>query len=151
MASKDALKAQAQGSAPQIRIAGLIWLISAMIVMAAAGTWLALAVMTGDYLGNGKAVRDAAEAGSGLLSQQGSIEAVKDWVLPLAFLGVAGSCWGSASPSPASSDSCGYVETRWLSCCPSSSSEAPRPDVGRGRPPLDHKRIRREFKHGNQR
>ena len=90
MASKDALKAQAQGSAPQIRIAGLIWLISAMIVMAAAGTWLALAVMTGDYLGNGKAVRDAAEAGSGLLSQQGSIEAVKDWVLPLAFLGVAG-------------------------------------------------------------
>ena len=90
MTSREELKAQAQGSAPQIRIAGLIWLISAMIVMAAAGTWLALAVMTGDYLGNSKAVRDAAEAGSGLLSQQGSIEAVKDWVLPFAFLGLAG-------------------------------------------------------------
>ena len=32
--------------------------------------------------------RDAADAASGILSQQGSIEAVKDWVLPLAFLGL---------------------------------------------------------------
>ena len=45
--------------------------------------------MAGDYFTNTKAIRDAAEAGSGILSQQGSIEAVKDWVLPFAFLGLA--------------------------------------------------------------
>ena len=44
--------------------------------------------MAGDYYANSKAVRDAAGAGSGILSQVGSIEAVKDWVQPLAFLGV---------------------------------------------------------------
>ena len=48
-----------------------------------------LAIIAGDYYVNTKAVRDAAEAGSGILSQQASIEAVKDWVLPLAFLGLA--------------------------------------------------------------
>ena len=48
-----------------------------------------LAVMTGDYFTNSKAARDAAEAGSGILSQQGSVEAVKGWVAPFAFVGLA--------------------------------------------------------------
>ena len=60
-----------------------------MIIMVAAIAWITLAAMTGDFFSNSKAIRDAAEAGSGLLSQQGSIEAVKDWVLPFAFLGFA--------------------------------------------------------------
>ena len=45
--------------------------------------------MAGDYYTNSKLVRDSAEAGTGILSQQGSIEAVKDWLLPFAFVGFA--------------------------------------------------------------
>ena len=87
--SNAELRAQAQRSAPYIKIAGALWVVAAMIVMVAAIIWVVLAVMTGDYYANGKAVRDAAVAGSGILSQQGSIEAVKDWVLPFVFLGLA--------------------------------------------------------------
>ena len=87
--SNEQLRAQAQRSAPYIKIAGVLWVVAAMIVMIAAVTWIVLAVMTGDYFSNGKALRDAAGAGSGILAQQGSIEAVKDWVLPFAFLGLA--------------------------------------------------------------
>ena len=89
MSSNSQLRAQAYRSSPYIKIAGGLWTIASVIVMVAAVTWIALAVMAGDYYANGKAVRDAAEAGSGVLSQLGSIEAVKDWVLPLAFLGLA--------------------------------------------------------------
>lgn len=87
--SNEELKAQAQKSAPHIKIAGGLWVVALMIVMVAAVAWIVLAVMTGDYFTNSKAVRDAAEAGSGVLSQQGSIEAVQNWVLPLAFVGLA--------------------------------------------------------------
>ena len=87
--SNEELKAQAQKSAPHIKIAGGLWVVALMIVMVAAVAWIVLAVMTGDYFTNSKAVRDAAEAGSGVLSQQGSIEAVQNWVLPLAFGGLA--------------------------------------------------------------
>ena len=51
--------------------------------------WIVLALMAGDYFTNAKTVRDAAQAGSGILSQQGSIEAVKDWLPPFVFLGLA--------------------------------------------------------------
>ena len=87
--SSEQLRLQARRSAPHIKFAGDLWAVALMIVMAAAVTWITLAVMTGDYFTNGKAVRDVAEAGSGVLSQQGSIEAVKDWVLPFAFVGLA--------------------------------------------------------------
>ncbi len=89
MPSSEELRAQAQSSAPFIKISGVLWLMAFMIVMAAAVVWIILAVMAGDYYANSKAVRDAAEAGSGILSQQGSIEAVKDWLLPFAFVGFA--------------------------------------------------------------
>ncbi len=69
-------------------VGGGLWAAGLMIVMVAAITWITLAVMAGDFFANTKAVRDAAAAGSGILSQQGSIEAVKDWVLPFAFLGL---------------------------------------------------------------
>ncbi len=87
--SSEELRAQAQTASSHIKIAGALWLAAFMIIMVAAVTWIVLAVMAGDYFTNAKAVRDAAEAGSGVLSQQGSIEAVKDWVLPFAVLGLA--------------------------------------------------------------
>ena len=87
--TNEALRRQAQTAAPYINIAGALWVVASMIVMVAAVTWIVLAVMAGDYYTNSKAVRDAAEASSAVLSQLGSIEAVKDWVLPFAFLGLA--------------------------------------------------------------
>ena len=87
--SNQELRAQARITAPYIKIAGALWLVGLTIVMIGAVTWVVLAVMSGDYYTNSKAVRDAADAGSGVLSQLGSIEAVKDWVLPFAFLGLA--------------------------------------------------------------
>ena len=85
--TNEELRAQARTTAPQIKIAGGLWLVAAMIVMVAAIVWIVLAVMANDYYSNTKAVRDA--DGAGILSQLGSINAVKDWVLPLAFLGLA--------------------------------------------------------------
>ena len=85
--TNEELRAQARTTAPQIKIAGGLWLIAAMIIMVAAVVWIVLAVMANDYYSNTKAVRDADAAG--ILSQLGSINAVKDWVLPLAFLGLA--------------------------------------------------------------
>ena len=87
--SNEELRAQAKKSAPYIKIAGGLWTLAFTTIMIAAVTWIVLAVMTGDYFTNSKAVRDAAEAGSGILSQQGSIEAVKYWAQPLAFVGLA--------------------------------------------------------------
>jgi hypothetical protein len=83
------LRRQAQSTAPYIKIAGALWVVASMIVMVAAVTWIVLAVLAGDYYTSSKAVRDAAGAGSVILSRLGSIEATKDWVLPFAFLGLA--------------------------------------------------------------
>ncbi len=85
--SSEELRAQAQTASSQIMIAGALWLLAFMIIMIAAVTWIVLAVMAGDFFTNAKAVRDADEAG--ILSQQGSIAAVKAWVLPLTFVGLA--------------------------------------------------------------
>ena len=87
--NREKLKSQARRSAINIKFAGALWMVAMVIVMVAAVAWGVLGVMTGDYFTNSKSVRDAAEAGSAILSQQGSIEAVKDWVLPFAFLGLA--------------------------------------------------------------
>ena len=87
--SSEELRKQANTSSSLIKVAGGLWVAAGMIVMIAAIAWVALAIMAGDYFTNSKAIRDAAEGASGILSQQGSIEAVKDWVLPFAFLGLA--------------------------------------------------------------
>ncbi len=89
MPSIDELRALAQSGSPYIRIAGALWVVAMMIVMVTAVVWIILAIMAGDYYANTKAVRDAAESGSGILSQQGSIEAVKNWLEPLAFVGIS--------------------------------------------------------------
>ena len=87
--SNDQLRLQAQRTAPQIKIAAGIWVIGMMIVMAASVIWVVLAVLAGDYYSNSKLVRDAAEAGSGLLSQLATIQGLKAWLLPFSFLGLA--------------------------------------------------------------
>ena len=86
--SNEELRAQANRSSALIRVGGGLWVAGIMIVMTAVIAWITLAVIAGDYFTNSKEIRDAADAASGILSQQGSIEAVKDWVLPLAFLGL---------------------------------------------------------------
>ena len=87
--SNEELRAQARITAPQIKIAMGIWVAGMMIIAAVTIIWVVLAVVANDYYSNSKAVRDAAEAGSGVLSQLSSIQATKAWLLPLEILGIA--------------------------------------------------------------
>ncbi len=89
VASNEELRAQARQSAPQIKIAAGIWIGGMMIIAAITVIWIVLAVLAGDYYSNSKAVRDAAEAGSPVLSQLTNIQATKAWLLPLEILGIA--------------------------------------------------------------
>ena len=89
MASNDELRAQARQSAPQIKIAAGIWIGGMMIIVAITVIWIVLAGLAGDYYSNSKAVRDAAETGSPVLSQLSIIQTTKAWLLPLEILGIA--------------------------------------------------------------
>ena len=86
--SNDELRAQAQITAPQIKIALGIWLVCMMIIMAITVVWIVLAVVANDYYSSSKAVRDAAVAGSGVLAQLRNIQATQAWLLPLEILGI---------------------------------------------------------------
>ncbi len=87
--SNDELRTQARTSAPQIKIAAGIWVAGMMVIAAVTIVWVVLAFLAGDYYSNSKAVRDAAAAGSGVLSQLGNVQATKAWLLPLEILGIA--------------------------------------------------------------
>ena len=87
--SNDELRLEAQRTSPLIKIAGGIWGTGMMIIMVASIIWIVLAVLAGDYYSNTKVVRDTAEVGSGLLSQLGTIQGLKAWLLPFSFLGLA--------------------------------------------------------------
>lgn len=87
--SNEELRIQDRETAPQIKIAAGRWVIGMMIVMAASVIWVVLAVLAGDYYSNSKVVRDAAVAGSGLLSQLATIQGLQAWLLPFSFLGLA--------------------------------------------------------------
>ena len=87
--TNEVLRAQASASSSIIKVAGVLWFAAFMIVMIASIAFLVAAATAGDYYANSKAVRDAAEAGSAVLSQLGSIAAVTDWALPFAFVGIA--------------------------------------------------------------
>ena len=87
--SNEELRAQASTSSSVIKVAGVLWFAAFMIVMIASIAFIAAASTAGDYYANSKAVRDAAESGSVVLSQLGSITAVTDWALPFAFVGIA--------------------------------------------------------------
>jgi hypothetical protein len=70
---------------PVFTLLGWIFISAALIV----GLFV-LTPTTIDYLsGNAKAVRDAAEFGTPLLTQLTTITAIPRWLEPLAFLGVA--------------------------------------------------------------
>ena len=75
--SNEELRIQDRETAPQIKIAAGIWVIGMMIVMAASVIWVVLAILAGDYYSNSKVVRDAAVAGSGLLSQLATIQGLQ--------------------------------------------------------------------------
>ena len=75
MASNDELRTQAQQSAPQIKIAAGIWIAGMMIIALITVVWVVLAVWANDYYSESKAVRDAAVAGSGVLSDLSNIQA----------------------------------------------------------------------------
>ena len=84
------LKKQAQTSAPQIKIAGGLWVMAMMIVLVATVTWLVISVAwTNDYYAFSKGARDEAEAGSALLDNLASIQTTKAWVMPLKVLGLS--------------------------------------------------------------
>ena len=84
------LKTQAQTSAPQIKIAGGLWVMAMMIVLVATITWLVISVAwTNDYYAFSKGARDGAEAGSALLANLASIQTTKAWVMPLEVLGLS--------------------------------------------------------------
>lgn len=87
--TNEELKVQSRKTAPQIKIAGGIWVAGLMIIMVASVIWVVLAVIAGDYYSSSKIVRDAAESGSGLLSQLATIQGIKAWLLPFSFLGIA--------------------------------------------------------------
>ncbi len=87
--SNEELRTQARTSSPQIKVAAGIWVTGMMIIAAVTIIWVVLAFLAGDYYSNSKVVRDAAEAGSGVLSQLSNIQATKAWLLPLEILGIA--------------------------------------------------------------
>ena len=80
---------RAQGQHTGVRFVAVLLIAGVMIEMVALITGLALGVSIGDYFSATKATRDAATSGSGLLSQIGTISAVKAWIAPLQILGVA--------------------------------------------------------------
>ena len=87
--TNDEMRSQANRTSSLIKVADILWLAAFMMVMIGAIVFVTLAVMSGNYYDNSKAVRDAAEVGSGILSQLGSIKAVGAWVLPFTFLGIS--------------------------------------------------------------
>ena len=92
--SNEELRVQARQSAPQIKIAAGIWLGGMMIIVAITVIWIVLAVWANDYYSDSKAVRDAADAGSGVLSQLSDIQVIKAWLLPLEILGISSFLFG---------------------------------------------------------
>ena len=93
--SDDDLMVQARQSAPQIKIAAGIWVLGMLIILAITFIWVMLAFWAEDYYDYTKSVRDAAaDAGTGVLSRLGNIEATKAWLLPLEILGISSFLFG---------------------------------------------------------
>jgi hypothetical protein len=70
---------------PLFTLLGWVFILTALIV----GLFTLTPATVGYLSGNAKAVRDAAEIGSPLLAQLGTLTATPRWLEPLAFLGVA--------------------------------------------------------------
>ena len=78
-----------QGQHSGVRLVVGLLIAGVMTEMVALVIGIAIGVSAGDYFSETKVARDTAAAGSGLLSQIGTISAVKAWVTPLQFLGLA--------------------------------------------------------------
>jgi hypothetical protein len=78
-----------QGQHSGVKLVVVLLLAGVMIEMVALIAGIAIGVSAGDYFSETKVARDTAAAGSGLLSQIGTISAVKSWLTPLQFLGFA--------------------------------------------------------------
>ncbi len=88
--SNEELRAQAQRTAPHIKIAGGLWVVGMMIIMAIVVTWVVMAIaFASDYYAFSKAVRDGAQPGSPMLATLANFQTTKAWVLPLEVLGLA--------------------------------------------------------------
>ncbi len=93
--SNEELRTRARQSAPQIKIAAGIWILGMMIILAITFIWVMLAVWIEDYYDYTKTFRDAAsDAGTGVLSRLGNIEATKAWLLPLEIVGISSFLFG---------------------------------------------------------
>jgi len=87
--TNDEMRIQANTTSSLIKAAAVLWATAFMVVMIGAILYIVLASLSGDYYANSKAVRDAADAGSGILSDLGTIRAIGAWVLPFTFLGIS--------------------------------------------------------------
>jgi hypothetical protein len=81
--------AQARGTTPHIKIAAGLWVVGLMAIMAATISWVVVSGWASDYYGVSKATRDAALAGSAVLSDLQNLQSTKAWLLPLQVLGLA--------------------------------------------------------------
>ncbi len=87
--SLEELRTEAETPHARVRLvyallgAGLTAAMTALVV------GIALGVVSGDYWSAAKASRDGAAAGSDLLAQVGSVNAVSAWLAPFQFVGVA--------------------------------------------------------------
>ena len=87
--SLDELHTRAERPHARVRLVYALVGAGLVIVMTALVVSIALGVISGDYWGTAKASRDSAAAGSDLLAQIGSLNAVSTWLEPFRFAGVA--------------------------------------------------------------
>lgn len=87
--TNDEMRTRANTTSSLIKTAAALWLAASMVVMIGAILFIVLASLSGDYYANSKAIRDAADAGSGILSDLGTIRSIGAWVLPFTFLGIS--------------------------------------------------------------
>ncbi len=80
-----------QTPAWQLRVFPLFTLLGWILVAVSflIGLFVLAPTASSYFGGNAKAVRDAAEVGSQLLGQLGTLTAIPRWLVPMTFLGVA--------------------------------------------------------------
>ena len=89
MATDGRVSADPTFTPGQLGIGKFIALIGFMIVMVGVIVGIVVSSLVAGYYADPKSVRDAAAAGSGILSDQGTIAAVGAWLAPLKFVGLA--------------------------------------------------------------
>lgn len=83
------LRKKLKGTPRKVQAGYLLVLLGLMMEMVAFFTAVGISGEAASYYASAKAARDAAAAGSGLLAQQGSINAVSKWVTALGPTGTS--------------------------------------------------------------